>query len=459
MSDFHDELDKESRRYPEPDPGTLEQVVRRARRQQRVRKAAAIGVALAISLASSFVLVRAFHRAAPGPATHSATPSSPPTATGGPTPTPGSSPTPAPLVHYTSVGQIDVVSPTFAVAVLQHCVGQGYYSACTDELASTSDFGLTWKTLIHAAPPSLKRLEGLGMEQVFFLDAQHGWVVATNCAAGRGSLMRTIDGGQTWHASKIGTSTCNAGAGLWVDFVDPYNGWLTHLEPTGPGMELFATSDGGATWRRMSIACCIGRGGVGAYPTITLATHLDASHWWVAAELSLFHTMDGGAYWNRIHLSKPVCCHSPFVADQAPPTFFGSSGVFVTQLLNHGKKALGFYTSSDGGATWGAPLVVGPSSPAVPPPGFRNSWPLVSVVSPTVWWIADPSHGSMQITTDAGKTWQTRPAPAVGYAVSFDAIDASRAWLVVTDAHGIGPLYTTSDGGRTWTKVTWKGAA
>jgi photosystem II stability/assembly factor-like uncharacterized protein len=83
----------------------------------------------------------------------------------------------------------------------------------------------------------------------------------------------------------------------------------------------------------------------------------------------------------------------------------------------------------------------------------------VAVASPMVWWIADPARGTIQITTDAGKTWQTRPSSASGAASSLEALDANRAWLVVTDAHDIGVLYATSDGGRTWTKVTWKSAA
>jgi photosystem II stability/assembly factor-like uncharacterized protein len=115
-------------------------------------------------------------------------------------------------------------------------------------------------------------------------------------------------------------------------------------------------------------------------------------------------------------------------------------------FVEHRRRDTGIYASSDGGTTWRPPVVV-------------DTVGAVAVASPMVWWIADPARGTIQITTDAGKTWQTRPSSASGAASSLEALDGNRAWLVVTDAHDISAFYTTGDGGRTWTKVTWKGAA
>jgi photosystem II stability/assembly factor-like uncharacterized protein len=371
------------------------------------------------------------------------------------------SPSPVPQGAFQSAGLFDLVSPTFGVSVIQRCHSRYYYLTCRDEVVSTDDFGVTWKVLVPASTPSLT--DSLPrITQVYFLDPQHGWVVTHDCGKAKGALARTQDGGRTWRWLTNATLSvsCHAETGVWVDFINALSGWRTHLEPAGSFADLFTTSDAGATWRKVTSS----RANGATLPILGVPRFVDASHGWLASEwgtslMSLFRTSDGGASWQQVPIIRPACCQFRLTVGPTPPAFFGSSGVFFTNLVDHGGKVIGFYSSGDGGQTWGTPLVVTPTSAEVPPSGFRNSWPAVSVVSPSVWWIADTPHGTIQITTDAGKSWQTRSAPAVGAAGSFTALDANRAWLVVTDAHGIGPLYTTSDGGRTWAKVTWKGAA
>jgi photosystem II stability/assembly factor-like uncharacterized protein len=93
-------------------------------------------------------------------------------------------------------------------------------------------------------PPNLALLHP------YFLDPEHGWVTANDCAGGKAVLFITTSGGRRWGRTPIAPSTCNAGAGTTPTFVDERHGWLVHLEPTGESASIQRTTDGGKTWSR-----------------------------------------------------------------------------------------------------------------------------------------------------------------------------------------------------------------
>src|SRR5438093_3198341 len=88
------------------------------------------------------------------------------------------------------------------------------------------------------------------IEDVYFLDQRRGWLVANDCAAAKGAVYRTEDGGRNWRQLPWGFSHgCAAGSDFSLMFVDRRQGWVMGPVPTGPAAFLFRTQDGGLTWR------------------------------------------------------------------------------------------------------------------------------------------------------------------------------------------------------------------
>src|SRR5271157_2851376 len=119
--------------------------------------------------------------------------------------------------------------------------------AITDTgVVRTNDGGATW----HDVTPSGVTKLGFGIP-FYFLDANHGWVVATDSSnPSSGTLYRTQDGGATWQSSAV-----NFLMGTMV-FVNASNGWMMADLGAGAGSDavaIFQTTDGGQTWKQTYI--------------------------------------------------------------------------------------------------------------------------------------------------------------------------------------------------------------
>jgi len=120
-------------------------------------------------------------------------------------------------------------------------------------LASTADAGETWSVAqektVHAF--SKERLEDgygfSGRSWLDFVDSQRGWEIldiATNSAnPSAGEMLRTVDGGKTWTATKD-TPTSDH-----FIFVTPTDGWIAG----GKDQELFVTHDAGDSWQKVRL--------------------------------------------------------------------------------------------------------------------------------------------------------------------------------------------------------------
>ncbi len=110
-----------------------------------------------------------------------------------------------------------------------------------DAVAHTVDGGEHWTTT--SAGPG-----GPVLENVWFLDADHGW--ATGLASkelSRSVVVATTDGGSTWTPQGSGTYVAYLPTG--VAFTDARHGWLFAGDQSSlDGGGIWQTSDGGATW-------------------------------------------------------------------------------------------------------------------------------------------------------------------------------------------------------------------
>jgi photosystem II stability/assembly factor-like uncharacterized protein len=192
--------------------------------------------------------------------------------------------------------------------------GLGWFTADkAPQVLRTADGGLTWHSV---TPPQPSRQDTTPV--AFFLDGAHAWVTfATQPAPSSiaAVVWRTQDGGKTWSNTPID------GSGLLMEFFypgqigfsDPLNGWfLVHL---GVGMNhdyvaLLTTADGGASWKfvvepeKDNLWMSCQKNGV---------WFRDASHGFavgtcngVMAGLYLYSTADSGETWQELTLPAPA---------------------------------------------------------------------------------------------------------------------------------------------------------
>jgi photosystem II stability/assembly factor-like uncharacterized protein len=131
--------------------------------------------------------------------------------------------------------------------------------------------------------PGLQLPVKYSLDSFFFLDRQHGWVVASEMKARDAStrLWRTQDGGKSWE--ELAHNLPPGGAGQF-QFVTPTLGWLRG------GGGLWRTEDGGTMWQQVS------------KPTdeatrITGILFLTPLEGWITGEGTLHQTTDGGQTW------------------------------------------------------------------------------------------------------------------------------------------------------------------
>jgi photosystem II stability/assembly factor-like uncharacterized protein len=177
----------------------------------------------------------------------------------------------------------------------------------------------------------------VGLRDVFFVDARHGW------AGGGNTLLRTIDSGRHWtHKHPV------VGASIsQLDFADASHGIA--LLNTGQRFILF-TNNGGRTWAKTQLP-------VSKYRA-TAVIMQDATHAliiaWNQAGAATFTSSDGGKSWQ---LRGDLPNNERYVSITRSGSLLcavGDSGVIKPPLASR----VWIVTSRDDGATWsddGAP--------------------------------------------------------------------------------------------------------
>jgi photosystem II stability/assembly factor-like uncharacterized protein len=341
-----------------------------------------------------------------------------------------------------SVQAFQLVSRSFGVAIVRRCLAADPAS-CHQRVEATEDFGRTWtditpmRTVPGGLPPDLALLDP------FFLDPEHGWVTANDCAGGKAVLFRTASAGRRWARTSIPPSTCNAGAGATPTFVDTRHGWLVHLEPTGASASIQRTTDGGKAWFREK-----------DFSWITGVRFLDPLHGWLAGsaqrgDAGLFRTVDGGHTWTGVSAPLPPCCRNWTVLFDAPTFLDVSHAVLPVTLLDGDRSVVAFDTTSDSGQTWRAATMlppVGAGASGFPSPAS------VSVATPRDWWVLAGKTPRLRRTSNSGATWRSIAIPKTGRPIAFEAVDDRHAWITVRDGR-LATLLATRDGGRTWQRL------
>jgi photosystem II stability/assembly factor-like uncharacterized protein len=308
----------------------------------------------------------------------------------------------------------------------------------------STDGGATWANQLSPTNAQL--------DCVRFLDPLHGWALGNE-------VLYTIDGGITWQkGTRAGSfATLNK-----VDFVDLLNGWAC-----GTGT-IMRTTDGGRSWKAITSP-------IASPDNISGLDFVDLSHGWVVGASGIIYaTSDGGASWAaQTNLSIPYGRLS-FVSategwagenDILLHTTDGGktwarqtlpAGSFLIDLFFldpvHGWEA-GFYTAvmatTNGGATWSNPLG-GQARYGLAPFGFYFGRPLESIrFADALTGVAAGLDGIIYSTTDGGQTWTPRQSGSATATNRIRGTDSLHVWA----ANDGGEILYTTDGGKWWNRV------
>jgi photosystem II stability/assembly factor-like uncharacterized protein len=352
----------------------------------------------------------------------------------------------------TGVGPTGLVEPGFGYSVAYRVLTRG--TTVRTVIGVFVDDRGRW---LNVTPPTL-RTDGINtIDDVAFLDRQHGWVAAYNCGKVAVYLYRTNDGGRSWQSlGKVGYHSCGGGP-TFLSFVNDQHGWMEPVSPNAPDGELFGTSDAGRTWTHLVSGPPAQIQG-SALPCLAPIRFVSASTGWMGrcGNGDVFSTPDGGRRWEHVAIRFADISRARFDL----PWFDGSAGVIAATLGTRpptkaaATKDVAFLDSQDGGQVWSLRSIRPVASCPLAAYVSADLWP-TAIANARVWWVvAGHNHPTVQVTADAGRRWRTvtaRGLPTEPCSVmSVSAASAKVAWVVARDRPGSTALFETADGGSTW---------
>lgn len=351
-----------------------------------------------------------------------------------------------------------------SIQVLSMITSTTGWALDTSAILRTSDGGTRW---VNVSPPSIIISRS---SMLYAADRRRAWVTAAPTGSRAPILARTVDGGHSWRLLPIPVPSDAVGVARLV-FVDARHGWLLAslgASAGSEGVQVLRTTDGGTTWATVSRTDSA-QPGPGGLPLSGIKTGIsfrDSVTGWVTAAGAgpdnvsrLYETIDGGRTWLRQRLSFPPSFRQ-VVPVLYPPRFFTALGgllpVILTMQDTH--SAIDFYATHDGGATWSSTAAL----------------PYIAAKASPRWDFVDRNHGwvavgaSLYSTSDGGYTWNSSVADlGVHDVAQLDFVNSNDGWAVgaaptgrcaglclTRDGPLAGvPLFRTTNGGRTWTRL------
>lgn len=198
----------------------------------------------------------------------------------------------------------------------------------------TTDGGNSWQEL------SMPLTSNFFMD-IFFLDANTGWITGNN-----GQIGKTTDGGTTWVVQNTPFNYGMAG----IHFSDPQNGWAG-----GYYQKLLRTTNGGATWTEQNP-------GIPEYTHVLAVAATGPNTGWIVgygggadSEPFVKHTTNGGATW--IDETPAVGPYDSFSAISFLDDNLGWAGGFA-----------GIFKHTATGSATATPTTVRTNTPVAPSP-------------------------------------------------------------------------------------------
>jgi photosystem II stability/assembly factor-like uncharacterized protein len=309
------------------------------------------------------------------------------------------------------------------------------------------------------------------------INAMIGWAISWDITGSSTyNILKTTDGGRHWKTMLKCLPTQDMGKGFIEGCSTDFHSAsvATVVQPEYDSktqtsrIRVFHTSDGGQTWQGSVI---------NARDLETPAVFVDGLHGWVFAtdhfpgsdpasayiggQIALYRTGDGGKTWQRI-ASGPSTSQIAATTDDAygiPPFAASARMQFVTPSTgwligsaSHPDMSnySWLYVTHDGGSSWHKAAISFPAQALAlgRPTFFTEQEGLFPVL--TSGPAPQYARGTMLYTTqDGGQTWTSTAVP-------FDVTNA--VFIDMNHAVSVGDtdskaFYTTSDGWKHWTKV------
>ena len=291
-------------------------------------------------------------------------------------------------------------------------------------LLSSPDGGATWQT--HALESTISG--GGAFWRVAAADSRHIWAIDRF----RGEIVASSDGGSTWTTQY----RQNKVALLGLACSDPLHAWAVGSS-AGSRPVILATSDGGATWVRQNA-------GLG-HAALSAVAFSDARHGWTVGHISsvtgwpepsfVLATSDGGRRWREVYRTNDGRLFGIATSDRLHSWAVGSSAA----LDAHSEYAAAYIVATNDGGTQWTTQSAG---------RFEGLFDVAFADRLHGWAVG--YKGTILATSDGGRTWvsqQSGPDASI-YSVACDS--ATRAWAIMP---GASTLYSTRDGGSTWTAI------
>ena len=267
---------------------------------------------------------------------------------------------------------------------------------------------------------------------ISFIDAHRGWAISNT--QGKGTVLRTSDGGRTWSI----ISTLKSGDPGWrfrlpskLVFTDQLHGWIIET------FSAWYTFDGGVNWTEVTPSALKGRG----QPVCEF--FLNSLKGWICSSKGpLFFTADSGKTWQSQTFPGNTNVQDVTFVDEKTGWLIGNDG----QL----------YNTKDGGKSWQVQTELYKEIilDSVYFPGKEEGWAIGRKVvghhragQPVD--VEKLFRGIVLHTTNEGQSWQ--PVSVGKDEPFFDRIyftDVEHGWLLSRDN-----VYRTTDRGRTWHRV------
>jgi len=285
----------------------------------------------------------------------------------------------------------------------------------------------------------------------FFLTADTAFFVAPVPNAQLGQFFATHDGGQPnhWKIFPVPFPTAR------LYFVNDTTGFAFQtLSTVGDKMTvaIYQTTDGGASWDQVFIhAANMGSSNLPVDGIKTGMSFIDANNGFIGLlsqknSVGFYRSIDSGHSWAKLDLPLPAGL-SNYTASVSPPYFFTGraiEGFVAVDFTNDDTGAVNrvYYATTDTGVTW----TMGGSIPDGGVYDFLDTQ--------TAW--AWGKH-TIYFTSDAAKTWTQLPVAfsTKEHATIIDFVDKQKGWLLTVDTDNSLHLYTTADGGNTWTVLIY----
>jgi photosystem II stability/assembly factor-like uncharacterized protein len=284
------------------------------------------------------------------------------------------------------------------------------------------------RTPVAPTQSATPAIPALTLTSLHMIDATTGWATTST------SLLRTTTGWRTWtdvtphKAALVGAGYFLSGDEAWIGEASGLS-----LQPgQQPAVIIAHTTNGGHTWQSAPLAVTVPEG-------VFSMSFINAQDGWSEAAVGgaagtdlvkIFRTTNGGTSWTAVS-DFPVYGHK-------------NGLVFLTTTTGWATSA-GLYVTHDGGVTWHAQALPTPPDPAA---GRAGGLPIFFTSHDGLL----AGDQALLVTHDSGSTWQTvsgATLPASVSGVTF--VDLLHGWA--SDTASI-RLYRTSDGGVHWVAIT-----